>query len=243
MDLPFFQKRMALLASDLNKLSNEIRASRITSVVGGSVSVTSGGTMLTVGGGNARVAQYATPFEIIPAEPTTQDGPGTKRKFQVNPNSYLMEDENEEPVYIYGVSDYPANNEPFELPPIPGAIMLKVEFGTDMEILGAWLEYGEIDNTLWPQYPDPIERDILSTGADYLREKYLRVMLAEVVDPVTDEREGPIYEVESNDRRKVIQNVNTDLVLQWTVLDGLAAKLAVPWKRSSRATRTNPTPP
>jgi hypothetical protein len=153
-----------------------------------------------------------------------------------------MEDENEEPVYIYGISDYPSNNVPFELPPIPGAILLKVEFGTDMAILGAWLEYGGIDNTIWPQYPDPIERDVLATGPDYLREKYLRVMLAEVVDPVTDEREGPIYEVQANDRRKVIQNVNTDLVLQWTVLDGIAAKLAAPWKRSSRATRTNPIP-
>ena len=233
---------MALLASDLNKLSNEIRASRITSVVGGSFTVTSGGTSLTVGNGGARVSYYSTPFEVIPAAPTAQDGPTTKRKFQINPNSYLMEDENEEPVYIYGISDYPSNNVPFELPPIPGAILLKVEFGTDMAILGAWLEYGGIDNTIWPQYPDPIERDVLATGPDYLREKYLRVMLAEVVDPVTDEREGPIYEVQANDRRKVIQNVNTDLVLQWTVLDGIAAKLAAPWKRSSRATRTNPIP-
>ena len=242
MDLPFFQKRMALMASDLNKLANEIRASRITSVVGGSVTVTSGGTTLNVGPGASRASDYATPFEIIPAEPTTQDGPTTKRKFQVNPNSYLMQDENEEPVYIYGVSDYPSNNVPFELPPVPGAILLKVEFGTDMEILGAWLEYGEIDNTLWPSYPDPIERDVLATGSNYLREQYLRVMLAEVVDPVTDEREGPVYEVDTNDRRKVIQNVSTDLVLQWTVLDGIAAKLAVPWKRASRATRTNPAP-
>ena len=49
MDLPVFRRGLELVSSQLNKLSNAVRASTITSVVGGTLSSTPGGTTLVIG--------------------------------------------------------------------------------------------------------------------------------------------------------------------------------------------------
>lgn len=56
MDIPFFKRGMELLASQLNRLSDNVRASTITSVIGGSFSRTPGGTTLILNGGGAKTA-------------------------------------------------------------------------------------------------------------------------------------------------------------------------------------------
>jgi len=48
MDLPVFRRGLELVSAQLNKLSNSIRASTITSVIGGSLSCTPGGTTLVI---------------------------------------------------------------------------------------------------------------------------------------------------------------------------------------------------
>jgi hypothetical protein len=48
MDLPVFRRGLELVSSQLNKLSNSIRASTITSVIGGSLTCTPGGTTLII---------------------------------------------------------------------------------------------------------------------------------------------------------------------------------------------------
>ncbi len=227
MDLPAFKKGMALMASDLNRLTNQVRASRVTQVIGGTVSVAPGGTTITVSptaGKAGGAAAYATPFEVLLAP---QEEEWTAPRFTVG-EGYLLKDPNEDAQLITGFT--PA----FELPPVPGAILLKVEFGEDMDILAAWIEDGEISETFWSNYPDAIERDATGTGTNYLRQKYLRVCLAEVV-AATDDREGPVYTI-NDEQVKVIQNVDTDLMLQWQVVDGMAAVVAVPWKRATRVT-------
>jgi hypothetical protein len=52
MDLPFFKRGMELLASQLNRLSDNVRSSTITSVIGGRFSRTPGGTTLIIDAGN-----------------------------------------------------------------------------------------------------------------------------------------------------------------------------------------------
>jgi hypothetical protein len=51
MDLPFFKRGMELLASQLNRLSDNVRSSTITSVIGGRFSRTPGGTTLIIDAG------------------------------------------------------------------------------------------------------------------------------------------------------------------------------------------------
>jgi hypothetical protein len=60
MDLPFFKRGLELVSSQLNKLSSAIRASTITSVIGGTFTRTPGGTTLIIdqqpkGGGGATI--------------------------------------------------------------------------------------------------------------------------------------------------------------------------------------------
>lgn len=171
-------------------------------------------------------ASYAAPFEV------SQVTAGPVYTFEVNPQSFLLKDQNEDAVLIYGLGYG------FELPPIPGIIMLRVEFSETMQIVSPTIMWGELNATLWPNYPDPVERDPSGVGPNYMRQKYLRVCLAEVVS-TSDPREGPVYDL-GGTSVKVIQNVNTDLCLQWTVLDGMSAQLAFPWKRASRVTLPPP---
>lgn len=71
MDLPVFRRGLELVSSQLNKLSDSIRASSITAVIGGTFTRTPGGTTLTinqtgnVGGGNA--APTECPFKVTDA--------------------------------------------------------------------------------------------------------------------------------------------------------------------------------
>jgi hypothetical protein len=236
MDLPAFKKGMALLASDLNRLAAQVRASRITSVLGGRVDVTPGGTSITVfpqpGSTGASGATTAAPFTVLeaPSEPGW-----TEPKFYIQSESFLMKDENESVQLITPIN---TAYTPFTLPTLPGAIFIKVEFDENMAILGAWLETGTLSTALWPNYPKPVERDTTGVGFNYLRQKYLRICIAEVV-PENDKREGPTYTIgtgPSAQVRKVVQLVNTDLLLEWKILDGLAAKLATPYKRACRKT-------
>ena len=68
MDLPNFRRGIELTSIELNKLSSAIRAASITSVVGGTLSRTPGGTTLFIndqvrgsGGGDAG---SRCPFEV-----------------------------------------------------------------------------------------------------------------------------------------------------------------------------------
>lgn len=65
MDLPVFRRGLELVSSQLNKLSQGIRAATITSVIGGSFTRTPGGTTLVIGqqpggggGGNAAYCSF-----------------------------------------------------------------------------------------------------------------------------------------------------------------------------------------
>lgn len=75
MDLPVFRRGLELVSSQLNKLSQGIRAAQITSVIGGSFTRTPGGTTLVIsqqsggggGGGSAycafKVSDYTQPAD------------------------------------------------------------------------------------------------------------------------------------------------------------------------------------
>lgn len=65
MDLPVFRRGLELVSTQLNKLSNAIRASTITSVIGGSLSCTPGGTTLVIDRQPATPgATVACPFQV-----------------------------------------------------------------------------------------------------------------------------------------------------------------------------------
>lgn len=80
MDLPAFRKGMELNSSELNKLSNAVRAASVTSVIGGTFTRTPGGTTIIVdqqvrGGGGG--ASAACPFAVSDASV------GTTLKIQI----------------------------------------------------------------------------------------------------------------------------------------------------------------
>jgi len=248
MDLPAFKKGMALLASDLNRLTAQVRASRITSVIGGKLDVSPGGTSLTIAtqqnGAATAAAFYNGPWDLI-SQPLEEGE--TVPKYTIYEQSFLLKDENEVPVKITGLSEGDAV--PFELPweaNEQGVIFLKIEFDTDMTILGAWLETGVLSDELWPDWPSPVERDYEAEGVDYARQKYLRVALHEVVEvgSTFDVREAPIYSIPQGEgdpiQVHVVQLIETDLILEWRIVDGLAAKVAAPWKRASRSAMLPP---
>ena len=70
MNLPTFSRGIELVSAQLNKLADAVRRSTITSVIGGTLSVTPGGTTLTIdaqtrGGGSAAVVDC--PFQLSDA--------------------------------------------------------------------------------------------------------------------------------------------------------------------------------
>ena len=76
MGLPVFRRGLELVSSQLNKLSQGIRAAQITSVIGGSFSRTPGGTTIiidqqTTGGGGGSVA-LPCPFKATNASTETE---------------------------------------------------------------------------------------------------------------------------------------------------------------------------
>jgi len=77
MDLPFFKRGLELVSSQLNKLSNAIRASTITSVIGGTLMRTPGGTTLVIdqqpggGGGGVAPSDYCF-FKVTDVSTDTQ---------------------------------------------------------------------------------------------------------------------------------------------------------------------------
>lgn len=85
MDLPVFRRGLELVSLQLNKLSNSIRASTITSVIGGSLSCTPGGTTLVINqqpstpGGTSAVCPFAVSNASV----------GTSLKVQIQTGTVL----------------------------------------------------------------------------------------------------------------------------------------------------------
>ena len=76
MDLPVFRRGLELVSAQLNKLSNSIRASTITSVIGGSLSCTPGGTTLVIDRQPAGLSSSATgcPFQVTDISEAPEGG-------------------------------------------------------------------------------------------------------------------------------------------------------------------------
>ena len=235
MNIPRFMPGQALSAVHLNQLSDAIRTSRVTSFVGGRVQMTTGGTMLIAdpspsGGGGVATAVY--PFQI-----SQIDTSGGRPVLATNSESYLIKDQTDKDF----VSISPINVEGayagYFLPDVPGVICVTVEFDTNMEITNAFQE--SIGIAAWPDYPNPIERDTEATGADYLRQKKLRIAIAEVAFD-TDKREGTVYN-DNGTSKKLIPITTSNLMLEWQVLQGMAALLAIPFPKG-HCWLTIPTP-
>jgi hypothetical protein len=72
MDLPVFRRGLELVSADLNKLSNDISAASVTSVIGGTFTRTPGGTTIVVndqvrGGGSTGGSSIPCPFACYDA--------------------------------------------------------------------------------------------------------------------------------------------------------------------------------
>ena len=87
MDLPVFRRGLELVSAQLNKLSNAIRASTITSVIGGSLSCTPGGTTLVID------RQPATPGSTVACPFSASNvSDGTDLKIQIQTGTVLTPD-------------------------------------------------------------------------------------------------------------------------------------------------------
>jgi len=223
MDIPDFKAGMRLMASQLNRLADQVRASRVISFVGGTVNQGPGGVSLVAnpfpsrGAGGTLTSNF--PFKILGAPPAEQQ---TAPRLQVYSESRILEDARGD----LGTFDA-GSFEPFDFPELQSVIYIEVEFDVDMKAVH--FKIGDTISTsgYWASYPDPVERDDTATGVNYKRQKYLYVALAEVVLE-SDDREGAVYDVDG-EKRKVVQLVKTDLCMVWTVLGGMSARIAMPW--------------
>lgn len=234
MNIPRFSPRQALTADALNKLGDAIRAYRVTSFVGGRIEQNTGGTSLiltalTGGGGGGDAGML--PFEVF-ASPDPDDPSPTRPLFEVNPVSSIWKSMGSIERVIVSPFNTPGQYARFTLPDAPGAIVVTITFDEQMGITDAILE--QIPLSEWPEgaggaagYPWPIERDAEATGANYLRQKKLYIVLAEVSTP-EDERDGTVVD-DNGTQKKIIQIVQSHLMLDWQLLDGLATKVAIPW--------------
>ncbi|MEY4400132.1 MAG: hypothetical protein RLZZ539_1461, partial [Pseudomonadota bacterium] len=162
--------------------------------------------------------------------------------FKINPESYIFKNQGSvEVVQIDPLSD-PAKNQKFNLPEPPGAIYISITFDEKMTITEARLETDPISD--WPEkagvYPWPIERDTEATGADYLRQKKLHIVIAEVSTD-DDTRDGTTVD-DDGMKKRIIQLVKEHLILDWQIVDGIAAKVAVPWQGLSQLAAGKPPP-
>jgi hypothetical protein len=247
MNIPRFMPGQALSAVHLNQLADAIRTGRITSFVGGRVQITTGGTMLIAdpppsSGGGTATPDYS--FRVFQAPAEEGD---TRPFFYVYGESYLLKDAAErEYIEITGVNtDYDRFNLPAEM---PAAIAITLEFDNEMKITAAYRQEGKIAD-VFETYPCPVERDSEATGVDYLRQTKMHIFIAEVIDPTAegaDARDGTTVD-DDGVQKKIIQLVDTDMLFTWSVVDGLAARIAVPWKKACRAVGSTPfvpvTPP
>ncbi|MFZ9497500.1 MAG: hypothetical protein ACO265_04690 [Polynucleobacter sp.] len=224
-----------IYAKDLQDLMSEIKSARITSVVGGSFTRGIHGTCITIKQSNAAAGGGAgsekLPFQVFES-PDPEDPAPTRPLFEVNPVSYIWKGIGNIERAIVTPFNTPGQYARFNLPDAPGAIVVTITFDERMGITDAILEQIPLDE--WPEgaggpagYPWPIERDEEATGANYLRQKKLYIVLAEVSTP-EDGREGTVVN-DGGTQKKIIQMVKSHLMLDWQLLDGLATKVAIPW--------------
>lgn len=230
-----------ILAKDLQDLIAEIKSARITSVIGGSYIRGVNGTCIkispTSGGGGGGSAISTLPFAVLPYTPETPPTPPDPRPvFEINPVSYIWQSPATITRVIVSPFNTPGQYPGFYLPDPPAAIVVTVTFDESMAVYTAILEQIKLDE--WPEnaggYPWPIERDFAATGANYGRQKKLYIVLAEVSTP-EDGRDGTVY-TDQGKEKKVIQLVKSHLLLDWQILDGLAAKIAIPWQDQPQLT-------
>jgi hypothetical protein len=227
MDLPEFRAGMRLMASELNRLADQVRASRVISFVGGTVNQGPGGVSLVANPfpprGAGSVVQLNFPFQVLGVAP---EGEETAPKLKIYEESRLLEDPRGE-LAVFDAGSF----QPFDFPELNSVIFIQIEFDEDMKPLHYKFRDTISTSGYWSSYPDPVERDSTATGVNYKRQKYLNIALAEVVLP-NDTRDGTTYDVDG-ESRKVVQLVSTDLCMQWTVLAGFSARIAVPWTGAS----------
>lgn len=240
MNVPRFSPRQPLTADALNKLGDAIRAYRVTSFVGGRIEQNTGGTSLILtaqtGGGGGDTGML--PFKVF-ASPDPNGPTPTRPLFEVNPVSYIWKSIGSIERVIVSPFNTPGQYARFNLPAAPGAVVVTITFNEQMGITNAILE--QIPLNEWPDgaggpagYPWPIERDLEATGANYLRQKKLYIVIAEVSTP-EDKREGTVVK-DGATEKKIIQMVKSHLMLDWQLLDGLATKVAIPWSDQPQLT-------
>lgn len=228
MNIPRFNPGQGLTAADLNKLGDAIRANRITGFVGGRVEINASGTSLIANqsgsSGGGEVTLPTTPFQILQAPPQTGDQPGRVYVY-VDGQSFLMANQNEHD--FVSINNISTGYHRFLLPPLYDVFVVLVEFYQTMDIKSATFYPENLANI--PLYPAPIQRDDTAEGVYYLRQKFLWIPIAEVVD-TTDPREGTVY-TDDGIQKKVVQLVSTDLMMTWEIVDGMAGIIARPWNR------------
>jgi hypothetical protein len=242
--IPDIWKGKPLYAQDIKNLIDEVKTNRITDINGGRLVRGINGTTIIIdkqqtgGGGGGDTAYH--PFQVLRA-PAEEDDDG-KPYFYIYEESYLIRDPSE--AEFIEITPINTEYQRFTLPDeLPAAIAITLEFDEEMTITAAYLEQSKIED-YFIGYPNPVERDTEATGFNYMRQTKMHVFLAEVVG-TGDKRDGIVVDDKGTDK-KIVQLVNTDLLFTWSVFDGMAAQIAVPWKRCCRAFGNAPfvpTPP
>jgi hypothetical protein len=215
-----------MTANDMQALADEVQANSIQPGKGYRLNRTSGGTSLIIDNPSPPRDAGSTvyfPFQVLGVDP---EGEEKAPKLKIYEESRLLEDPRGE-LAVFDAGSF----QPFDFPELNSVIFIEVEFDEDMKPLHYKFKDTISTSGYWSSYPDPVERDNTATGVNYKRQKYLNIALAEVVLP-NDTRDGTIYDVDG-DPRKVVQLVSTDLCMQWTVLAGMSARIAVPWVGAS----------
>jgi hypothetical protein len=236
--IPDIWKGKPLYAQDIKNLIDEVKTNRVTDINGGRLIRGINGTTIIIdkqqtGGGGVGDTTYH-PFQVLRAP--AEDNDDGKPYFYIYEESYLIRDASERE-YIQ-ITPINTAYERFALPEdLPAAIAVTLEFNEQMTVTSAYLEQSKIED-YFNDYPNPVVRDTEAEGFNYLRQTKMHIFLAEIVG-TGDKRDGIVVDDEGV-KKKIVQLVDTDLLFTWSVFDGLAAQIAVPWKRCSRAAGNAP---
>ena len=239
--LPTISVGDPIRAVHLQQIIAEIRQNAVRPGVGLRMTQSSNGTMLSVdetgrrgggGGGEASEELKYTPFRVVIGYPEDPAFPVVR----VQGESYFCSIETGELITIGGdlplgailgsAQDNADDPGQFSLPEIGESIWLECDVD-GLTIASATLKEGDPTAEGWTNYPDPIE----TAGNDPFTVTKSRVLIAHVVDG-EDPRHGDTYSVgtgETPEKRKVLQQLRTNVGAQVLMMRGITAPVIVPW--------------
>ncbi len=229
-------------ASDWNALIDCVRASQINPGSGVRITRTPSGTTLAVD----KTPQRAITLPLHPFQVIQGAASGKEPQIGIIADSHVInlsdKDAHEEDNSDWGLlSDDAADDDGnwFVCPSVGSKIWLQLRFDEDGNLLETSIEYGQVGNEQWDEFPDPISINV--DDQDNPWQEFYHLLIAEVTDPEQDPRDGFQVTFSNGDKAQVTQilKMNVALVDATTTEDAdepnLPIMVVIPWSQPGTA--------